>query len=199
MRRAVPKSSTGVSANALAVRVAKHRSTLPRGEPPPTVQIRIRGTQLRQCWRAADGLPAEPLYAPTMSVPTPSMMPMPQPADRVTAAAQESWRGLGETSQVVAWSLIASALGIEPGEVIKTAIMLPQLMRIECVLDDQADMRRAAEQIRALLLRGWTVNALLPLPALGSAHQALRGLSIQLQGWWTSDDDRLHFTSPETP
>lgn len=42
---------------------------------------------------------------------------VPTPGDRVAAAAQDSWRGLGEASQVVDWSVIASALGIEPGKV----------------------------------------------------------------------------------
>jgi hypothetical protein len=134
-----------------------------------------------------------------MAASTPSTAPVPPQGGRVAAAAQESWRVLGETSQVVDWTVIASALKIEPGEVIKAAVVLPQLMRIECVLDDRPDMRRAGEQLSALLLRGWTVSALLPLPAMGSAHQALRGLGIHLQGWWTSDDDRLRFTSPETP
>ena len=124
---------------------------------------------------------------------------MPPLGAAVAAAAQENWRGLGEASQVVDWPVIASALGIEPGEVIKTAVVLPRLGRIECVLDDQADMRRAGEQLRALLVRGWSVNALLPIRSLGAAHQALRGLGIYLQGWWTPDDERLRFTSPETP
>jgi hypothetical protein len=60
-------------------------------------------------------------------------------------------------------------------------------------------MRHAGEQFRALLVRGWSVSALLPMHSLGAAHQALRGLSIHLQGWWTPDDERLRFTSPETP
>jgi hypothetical protein len=130
---------------------------------------------------------------------TPSPVPGPPPGAAVAAAAQENWRGLGEASEVVDWSVIASALGIEPGEVIKTAVVLPQLRRIECVLDDEADMRHAGEQLRALLVRGWSVNALLPMHSLGAAHQALRGLRIHLQGWWTPADDRLRFTSPETP
>ena len=126
-------------------------------------------------------------------------MRVPPLGSRVAAAAQENWRGLGEASRVVDWPVIAAALGIEPGEVIKTAVVLPRLGRIECVLDDQADMRRAGEQLRALLVRGWNVNALLPMHSLGAAHQALRGLSIHLQGWWTPGDERLRFTSPETP
>lgn len=100
---------------------------------------------------------------------------------------------------MVEWPVIASALEIEPGDVIKTAVVLPHLGRIECVLDDQADMRSAGDQLRALLSRGWSVNALLPMHSLGAAHEALRGLAIHLQGWWTPDDQRLRFTSPETP
>lgn len=130
---------------------------------------------------------------------TPSPVPVPPLGATVAAAAQENWRGLGEASEVVDWPVIASALGIEPGEVIKTAVVLPQLGRIECILDDQADMRHAGEQLRALLVRGWSVNALLPMHSLGTAHQALRGLRIHLQGWWAPDDERLRFTSPETP
>jgi hypothetical protein len=130
---------------------------------------------------------------------TPSAAPMSPVGPAVAAAAQENWRGLGETSQVLDWPVIASALGIEPGEVIKTAVVLPKLGRIECVLDDQADIRRASEQLHALLVRGWSVNALLPIYSLGAAHRALRGLGIHLQGWWKLEDERLRFTSPETP
>lgn len=121
------------------------------------------------------------------------------PGPTVAAAAQENWRVLGEASQVIDWPVVASALGIEPGEVIKTAVVLPQLGRIECILDDQADMRHATVQLGALLVRGWSVNALLPMHSLGTAHRALRGLRIHLQGWWAPDDERLRFTSPETP
>lgn len=145
------------------------------------------------------GLSIALFYAPIMPTAAPSPVPPPSAGSRVAAAAQENWRGLGEISEVVDWSIIASALGIDAGEVIKTAIVLPHLRRIECVLDDQADMRRAEAQFQALLLRGWSVNALLPIRSLGEAHQALRGLRIHLQGWWTLADDRLRFTSPETP
>src|SRR5258708_38633369 len=96
-----------------------------------------------------------------------SPVPVPTPMDTVAAAAQETWRGLGQASQGVDWSVIAAALGIEPGDVIKTAVGLPQLERIECVLDDRADMRHAGAQVRALLLLGGSVNVLLPRPALG--------------------------------
>jgi hypothetical protein len=126
-------------------------------------------------------------------------VPVPPSEAGVAAAAQENWRGLGQASQIVDWIVVASALGIEPGDTIKAAIVLPQLGRIECVLDDQVDMRRASDQLSALLRRGWSVSALLPVHALGTAHQALRGLSIQLQGWWAPEDKRLRFTSPETP
>jgi hypothetical protein len=147
----------------------------------------------------ADGLSTRSSYAAIMPTMTPSPVPVPPPGVAVAAAAQENWRVLGEVSQIVDWPIIASALGIEPGEVIKTAIVLPQLGRIECILDDQADMRHAEEQLRELLVRGWSVNALLPMHSLGAAHQALRGLRIHLQGWWKPDDERLRFTSLETP
>jgi hypothetical protein len=47
--------------------------------------------------------------------------------------------------------------------------------------------------------QGWRVQALLPLAALGAAHEAFRGLDIFLQGWWTAQSGELRFTSPETP
>lgn len=138
-------------------------------------------------------------YDQAMSTVTPSSVPMPPLGDTVAAVAQETWQGLGETSEVVDWSVIASELGIDPGEVIKAAVVLPRLGRIECVIDDEAGLQHAAEQLDALLVRGWIVNALLPIHSLGAAHQALRGLKINLQGWWTPDDKRLRFTSPEIP
>jgi hypothetical protein len=160
-------------------------------------RISSRGSSSSRSEGVADGLLTQSSYARIMPTVTPS--PLPPLEATVAAAAHEAWRGLGETSQVLNWPAIASALGIEPGEVIKTAVVLPQLGRIECVLDYKADLGRAAEQLRALLVLGWNVNALLPIRSLGAAHQALRGLEIHMQGWWTLDDERLRFTSPETP
>lgn len=117
----------------------------------------------------------------------------------VAAAAQEHWRVAGERAEVVDWDVVASTLGLSHGAAISAAVLIPKIMQIECVLDVDAELADAWSDLYALVTQGWRVQALLPLSALGAAHEALRGLDILLQGCWTAQDGGLRFTSPETP
>jgi hypothetical protein len=117
----------------------------------------------------------------------------------VAAAAQEHWRVAGEIAEVVEWERVADTLGLAQGAAIGAAVFIPKILQIECVLDAGPELANAWSDLSALVTRGWQVQALMPLAALGAAHEALRGLDILLQGWWTAQDGELRFTSPETP
>jgi hypothetical protein len=117
----------------------------------------------------------------------------------VAAAAQEYWRVAGEIAEVVDWDVVANSLGLAHGAAISAAVLIPKIMQIECVLDTDTELTDAWADLSALVSQGWRVQALLPLPALGAAHEALRGLDILLQGWWIAQGRGLRFTSPETP
>jgi len=49
----------------------------------------------------------------------------------------------------------------------------------------------------AAVAEEWVVRAVLPLSALGRAHEALRERGCELQGYWVQDDGRVAFGSIE--
>jgi hypothetical protein len=118
----------------------------------------------------------------------------------VVAAVRRSWEVHGEVTSAPAWAELASELGLTSSdEVIKSVVVIPRLRTVECVLDAQAKIQGAAADFTALVNAGWKVDALLPVSALGEAHEVFRGLSIALQGWLRSATGELRFTAPETP
>jgi hypothetical protein len=122
-----------------------------------------------------------------------------QTATDVAGAAKEAWHALGESAQVVDWEIVAKNLGIYAGDAIRAAVLVPRVSQIECVLDPAKSMREARQDFAALLDEGWRVSALVPISKMGAAHEALRGLDLHLQGWWTTAERHLRFSSPETP
>jgi len=113
-------------------------------------------------------------------------------SDRVVAAVEKTWRGLGEDVDVV------HAGPVE--EAIDYTVVVPRLRQVECFLRRDQPLERASGKLVSLVDDGWQVCALLPTSALGEAHGAFRGLSIRLQGWWERDQDgEIRFTSPERP
>jgi hypothetical protein len=136
-------------------------------------------------------------YAPCMTTATASQAG--QAAPDVAGAAREAWHALGESAQVVDWEIVAKNLGIHAGDAIRAAVLVPRVAQIECVLDPTKSMREARQDFAALLNEGWMVSALVPISKMGAAHEALRGLDLHLQGWWTNTERRLRFSSPETP
>jgi hypothetical protein len=123
----------------------------------------------------------------------------------VAGAAKDAWRVLGESAEVVDWDILALNLGLFRGDAIKKAVLVPRVTQIECVLDPAKSMRDARHDLVALLAEGWVaaegwrVSALVPISKLGAAHEALRGLDLRLQGWWTNAENGLRFSSAETP
>lgn len=117
----------------------------------------------------------------------------------VADAALESWRVAGHSAQVLKWSDVAEQLGVGAAAPISVTVVVPQAMHIECVLEDTAPLSEVRSALSALRTDGWAVRALLPVSAMGQAHEALRGLDIGLQGWWCSEGRSLRFASPEVP
>jgi hypothetical protein len=70
-------------------------------------------------------------------------------------------------------------------------------LRVECVLTASPDWDEVYRGVNELLGKGWSVTVLAPLRSLGSAHDALSGLTAVLQGWWVRDDEKLHFSTEE--
>jgi hypothetical protein len=117
----------------------------------------------------------------------------------VVEAVCNSWRVHGEQSAVHAWSDMASVLGRGPDDAIKSVVVVPRVRRVECVLDPNTKIESAVDDVAALVAAGWAVSALLPVSAMGVAHEAFRGLTIELQGWWESAPGEVRFTALETP
>lgn len=112
--------------------------------------------------------------------------------DRVVAAVERTWRGLGEDVDVVHAQSTDGPIDY--------AVVVPRLRQVECVLRIDQPLELATGKLVSLAQDGWEVSALLPTGALGDAHGAFRGLSIRLQGWWQREDDgAIGFTSPERP
>jgi hypothetical protein len=122
-----------------------------------------------------------------------------QPAPDVAGAAREAWRVIGESAEVVDWGIVAKNLGLGPSNAIRAAVLIPRVRQIECVLDPTISMGDARPHFALLLSEGWKVSALVPISKMGAAHEALRGLDLHLQGWWTTAESRLRFSSPEMP
>lgn len=118
--------------------------------------------------------------------------------DFAAGAARALWESAGEATELVRWSGVASQLGRPTStESITWAVVVPRLGRIECVMDPSKNLGEARSGLDNLLERGWAVSVLMPVRAMGAAHEAFRGLDIHLQGWWSGDGAKCRFTSPE--
>jgi hypothetical protein len=116
----------------------------------------------------------------------------------VIEAARLAWEINGEQPEVRSGGEFGRAVGITAGPAIPSVLVLPNQRRVECVLDPERAVAEAVEEVATLVNGGWRVAALLPIQSLGAAHQAFRGLPMQLQGWWRADGE-LKFTAPEVP
>lgn len=77
------------------------------------------------------------------------------------------------------------------------AVILPDLGRIECVLDSSTDFGTATGYLAGFRADGWEVWALVPLARLGEGHTAFGSVAECVQGWWQRPDSAVSFTSPE--
>lgn len=115
--------------------------------------------------------------------------PVPRPRGwDVLDAARRAWEWYGITCHVrtAHW---------KPAGIVG-ALDLPDRRHVEVIVDD------ASEDVWSTLgnwaaADEWIVRAVVPLPALGRAHEALRERGCELQGYWVQDDGRVAFGSVE--
>ena len=77
-------------------------------------------------------------------------------------------------------------------------VVVPGEGRVECVIDEEWDLRDAVARIDEISESGWEVWALLPLARLSMAHEVLETHVDRIQGWWDRGET-FTFTSPEIP
>ena len=72
------------------------------------------------------------------------------------------------------------------------AINLPDLHHVEVFIEEASDQvwRALGEWPRS---EDWLIRVVVPLPALGGAHEALRDHGCEVQGYWMSDDGGVVF------
>ncbi|MFQ5948458.1 MAG: hypothetical protein ACE5KX_06325 [Acidimicrobiia bacterium] len=87
----------------------------------------------------------------------------------------------------------------EDSELEAVAVVVPELQRIECVLDREADPAALLAGFEALSDLGWDLWALVPGPLLGEAHRAFRGHRVRIQPWWIEADHLVRFGATEIP
>jgi phage tail protein X len=132
-------------------------------------------------------------------------------SEDVASAAKDAWRVVGQQADVVPWTSLARTLGLtrhlsetEPGAAgagpaMTAAVIVRTENLVECVIQSTDDFSAAARGFTAILEKGWGVNAIVPIGCMGTAHEAWRGLRIQMQGWWRASDRLPRFTAPELP
>lgn len=115
--------------------------------------------------------------------------------DMVTEAVLDVYRSRVDEAKEMALAEFIDA----PKSVGATrAVVCSQERVVEVVLDDDSDTEALIDVAWVLADRAWTLNVLVGLDRLGSAHTALRGTPSTLQGWWAADD-AVHFAGYERP
>jgi len=106
----------------------------------------------------------------------------------VLSAAGAAWAWLGAECTINPSSSTDGIIG---------TVGLPNLWRFEIMVDDlQTDS--AWDALRDWKLdESWRLCAVVPLAAMGRAHDALRDLRCDLQPWWVQDDGTVAFGSVE--
>lgn len=79
------------------------------------------------------------------------------------------------------------------------AVGLPSLRRVEVVVADNAETGDLAWQTLRdwPLADSWRLCAVVPLAAMGRAHEVLRDMSCELQPWWRLRDGSIAFGGVE--
>lgn len=126
-----------------------------------------------------------------------SSAPHPESIGKVVC---ERWKDVGENAALVRWGDLQLHLGLKKSSTrgILQAVVVWHLQKIECVVAPDPDWQDVQIGVGSLLQNGWTVTVLAPLNSLGSAHAGLGGTAASLQGWWSREDDQIHFTREES-
>lgn len=126
----------------------------------------------------AQNHPHGPAWSGTEAVPT----------SPVLSAAGAAWAWLGADCNINPTGSTEGIIG---------TVGLPALGRLEVMVDD-AHTDSAWKALRDWEVdESWRVCAVVPLAAMGRAHDALRDLRCDLQPWWVQDDGTVAFGSVE--
>lgn len=106
------------------------------------------------------------------------------------AVAAWDWHGVDfevETADAGSTETVAGVVG------------LPALRRVEVVVADDAHPNDDAWQTLRdwPLAESWRLCAVVPLAAMGRAHEVLRDVSCELQPWWRLKDGSIVFGGVE--
>lgn len=112
--------------------------------------------------------------------------------DRVLAAAAAAWD----------WHGLDCEVATEPAgrsDAVVGTVGLPSLRRVEVVVADSAETADIAWQTLRdwPLAESWRLCAVVPLAAMGRAHEVLRDMRCELQPWWRMGDGSIAFGGVE--
>ena len=114
---------------------------------------------------------------------------------RAADASSAIWRAHGEVPIVVTSDRMVD-FGLTE-ELAVAVVLIPRLRHLECHVVIGAEMKMLSQALSYLVESRWNVCVLLPARCLGSAHEELRGLDIELQGWWNDGQGEVKFGSHE--
>ncbi|MGB8652869.1 MAG: hypothetical protein WCD35_19660 [Mycobacteriales bacterium] len=119
----------------------------------------------------------------------------------ITDAAMRAWHVSGQSAVSLNWDELLSQISLaHPRAALSHSrvAMVGGARTLECVFDDQDELEDARQVMADLVTNGWSVNVLLPVALMGTAHDVLRGMTMKLHGAWCSEET-IYFTSAETP
>lgn len=104
------------------------------------------------------------------------------------SAAQSAWTWLGTDCTIHPSGTTSGIIG---------TVGLPGLWRLEVLVDDTSTESAWAALRELEIPESWRLCAVVPLAAMGRAHEVLRDLRCDLQPWWVQDDGSVAFGSVE--
>lgn len=106
----------------------------------------------------------------------------------VIEAARRAWE----------WQGVACHVRPSSGEFagVVGALNLPDRRQVEVfVADVNEEVWSAVDHWP--ISQGWVMRAVVPLPTIGQAHEALRDHGCEVQGYWVQDNGKVAFGSVE--
>jgi len=79
-----------------------------------------------------------------------------------------------------------------------SVVVIPSLSRLDVTADDSTKLDLVLAAVEEHRSAGWDVWTIVPLRRLAEAHEACRGKTSMVQGWWVSGGD-VAFTPPQVP
>jgi hypothetical protein len=106
------------------------------------------------------------------------------------------WAVLDAARQAWEWHGLTCYVRPSDGEVagIVGALDVPEQRHVEVFVEDVNDSLWSSID-RWQVSDAWVMRAVVPLPVLGQAHEALRERGCELQAYWVQDDGQVAFGS----